>query len=249
MRKRTAKTYKGKPCKFGHDGTRYKNGNCVQCLLDREAEKYTEEAFSIKKKQVEKDRYHANPSKATERSRRWYSDNIYYMKDYNKNKYEENKELVKSEVRRYRTEFPGRWATYDLCRKLQGSQETLYKDHLDSIDIIYRLRNYLNTLNDVCYVVDHIYPLKGKVGGLHVSSGLHVIENLQIITFSDNSKKSSKIHDDQLYRFEGLRINRECKVVHCPDTFSNYDLARGIDASSFLAERLIYAGDPSSETD
>lgn len=35
------KTHKGKPCKRGHDGTRYDNGACVECFrLRRSTEQF-----------------------------------------------------------------------------------------------------------------------------------------------------------------------------------------------------------------
>lgn len=56
-------TYKDatRPCKHGHMGPRYSNGNCVPCLLAREAHKYrSDPTFRTRKKSSEAQRYRSS---------------------------------------------------------------------------------------------------------------------------------------------------------------------------------------------
>lgn len=75
-RARTAEyVYGARPCKRGHTGPRYKNGNCVQCLLDREAAKQADPALAAEKRARERARHAANPEKGKERSRAYWQAN------------------------------------------------------------------------------------------------------------------------------------------------------------------------------
>jgi hypothetical protein len=62
---------------------------------------------------------------------------------------------------------------------------------LDKITVLYQDARRLTRETGVLHVVDHIWPIKGKT-----SSGLHIFENLQIITGSENSSKNNKAPDE-----------------------------------------------------
>lgn len=58
---------------------------------------------------------------------------------------------------------------------------------LDKISKIYKLRTKMTRENGIWYHVDHIIPLRGKN-----VCGLHVENNLQIITKKENYKKGNR---------------------------------------------------------
>jgi hypothetical protein len=56
-----------------------------------------------------------------------------------------------------------------------------------AISAIYAERDALNALGGEKYVVDHIIPCNGKL-----VSGLHVAENLRVISARENAEKFNK---------------------------------------------------------
>ena len=77
-------------------------------------------------------------------------------------------------------------------RKLQATPRWVGKAERDQIRAMYAEAERLSRETGVLHHVDHIYPLKGKN-----VSGLHVFENLQILKYVDNIKKSNK-HPDEV---------------------------------------------------
>ena len=72
--------------------------------------------------------------------------------------------------------------------KLNATPNWLTKEHFKEIECFYTEAKKLETMDGIKRHVDHIYPLQGEN-----SCGLHVPWNLQILTETDNIKKSNKI--------------------------------------------------------
>lgn len=58
---------------------------------------------------------------------------------------------------------------------------------------LYKQAIELKTITGISYHIDHIIPLKGQAGKLHVVSGLYVAENFRIVTAHYNRKKSATV--------------------------------------------------------
>lgn len=120
--------------------------------------------------------------------------------------YERNKELVKKRAKIYalnnkekNKESKKKWRLNNKGRmnfllaksraaKLQRTPKWLNKFQLTQISIIYLFARTLTEATGTKYAVDHIIPLRGKN-----MSGLHVPWNLQLMSKSENSRKSNKI--------------------------------------------------------
>ena len=188
------KTYKGKPCPHGHDGTRYVSGShCVQCKLEGSKKKYVENkdvhyarcrdwfcrnrdnANSAARK-----KYAENPEKYREKTKKWRKEHPEY-KWWQRNP-ERSKELVnewQSKNKHIRVAIQMKRQAAKLKRTPQWADES-------KIRAFYAEAKRLTIETGVKHVVDHYYPLQGKS-----VSGLHVHENLRVITQSENSKKSN----------------------------------------------------------
>lgn len=77
-------------------------------------------------------------------------------------------------------------------RKAAKKQRTPPWSDLDAMREIYAEAHRLTQETGVMHHVDHIVPLQGKT-----VSGLHVPNNLQILTASENSRKGNRYEDSE----------------------------------------------------
>ena len=172
--------YLGKLCPYGHDhdgnGNSYRhvaNKTCVECQRIRignwaKTEKGKE---SLRKRKLK------HKCKAAITSR-----------DYRKN----NREKICAYNKKYRVDNLGWYLSYyriyNATRKTRKQNATPRWINNELINDIYRLANNLTTITGVKHEVDHIIPLKNKN-----VCGLHVHENLRVITATENRKKHNKL--------------------------------------------------------
>jgi len=70
----------------------------------------------------------------------------------------------------------------------------LTEEQIDQIGQIYKSARTRSEFHEIEFHVDHIEPIKGKnTEGVHVSCGLHVPWNLQVLPASENIRKSNKL--------------------------------------------------------
>jgi len=157
--------YKNKTTKdgFGH--------NCKVCASAYAAVYNRSEKF----KQYNKVYRERNKERLSEKQKSYYYDvrkkDTDKLKQSYKIKYQKSKEKYRFYRAKYRADVDNRtpaWAD------------------LDRIRIIYSLSKWMDFVNPfVKHHVDHIIPLKGKI-----VSGLHVHNNLQILTAQENMSKA-----------------------------------------------------------
>lgn len=125
--------------------------------------------------------------------------------EYNKDYYQQNKERLVEEARKWaacnrgkRKEIVARYSRNNpykaaantmlrIAMKRQRTPPWLTREHLKEILDCYRCSQYLTTISGIPHHVDHIVPLRGKR-----VSGLHVPWNLQAIPAVVNLSKSNK---------------------------------------------------------
>lgn len=148
VRRKTAEyVFNGKPCKNGHVGPRYKNGNCVECLLNREKLKLTDPNFAKQKRDIEKQRYWADPKKHLAQQK---STREKYGVDWNAGKrlryttdpiYRSN---VLASVKAYRVANPDSvkqsQANYHLRNKIERNQKCLLYRQVHQVTLLIKNR-------------------------------------------------------------------------------------------------------------
>jgi hypothetical protein len=143
-----------------------------------------------------KDRQYAlnNPEKVKAYKLRWKLNNL--EKDrLSKRKYTlNNPEKVKEAGTKWRINNPGLLRARDAKRRASKKNRTpkwVDKDHMWLIKEVYELAQIRTKQFGITWHVDHIIPLQGEL-----VSGLHVIENLQVIPGIKNVKKKNKYEID-----------------------------------------------------
>lgn len=189
------KTYVGKPCPHGHDGTRYTSGShCVECTLEKSKQYYAEnkdlhysrcrnwlERNRDKSSERERNKYAANPEKYREKTKQWVKNHPEYKW------WQRNPEKAKAQSKRWQSENKDIRTAIQMKRHVSKLKRTPQWADETKIREFYAEAKRLTEETGIKHVVDHYYPLQGKT-----VSGFHVHQNLRVITQSENSRKSNK---------------------------------------------------------
>jgi hypothetical protein len=179
--------------------------------------KFNRDEYAKKYRELNKDRlrvqqenyYVANKERCLASSRQWHKEHP----DYNKNHYMENREQHITAVKRWKQENPDYARNYYLKNKAKCIEQAMEwwrnnkhsraarnAEHkilrrgrplqawadIEKIEAFYKSARDLTLSTKIPHVVDHIYPINGKT-----VCGLHVEQNLQVITHSANSRKGN----------------------------------------------------------
>lgn len=117
----------------------------------------------------------ANKHKRAEIDRLWVESNRERIRQYKKKWQDNNKAYMANYQAHLRT------------LRMQRTPLWLSQEDLEQIRSIYHLANKKTKDTGVYWHVDHIVPLQGKN-----VSGLHVPQNLRVITADENRRKSNK---------------------------------------------------------
>lgn len=122
-------------------------------------------------------------------SKEYYKKNIKRILKYNN----ENKEKIKLQRRKYRERTTQLHAYYGALREWRIKRAMPKWADKNKIKIIYKESRKKTMQTGIQHHVDHIIPIVHKL-----VCGLHIPENLQILTASENSTKQNKINLDMV---------------------------------------------------
>ena len=135
-----------------------------------------------------KQRYYADHEKTKWMKRRWYFKNQDYMREYHKQHRLNNLERWKKNAKRYKQSTKGRAVVTAYANRRRTTKENAMPSWADEniIKGIYMKAAKLRQ-RGIDVHVDHIIPLHHKK-----VCGLHCEDNLQIISATENIKKSNR---------------------------------------------------------
>lgn len=143
-----------------------------------------------KLKAVKKAEYEKNKDGYLRRSKKRQTEKRDEYLEYQNNRYQENKAEYKNRA---------------SIRRTRVEDASLGNIHKSEIIDIYRECESMMDNYDIKYQVDHIIPLQGRF-----VSGLHVPNNLQILTEAENRSKTNKFdgtYDNESWRKEFKKPN------------------------------------------
>jgi hypothetical protein len=129
---------------------------------------------------------------ASKMAKLWHQKNILKKQLY----YIANREYILNKTKEYKKSKPYKHAAHQGKRrsiKLLATPKWLTKDHLELIEMKYKLAAYMTEVTGIPHEVDHIIPLQGKK-----VCGLHVPWNLRVTTETENRMDSNKIKGEIL---------------------------------------------------
>lgn len=199
-------------CKYGHTEGFYKSGKCKECVKIYKQKYYLENRESILRGLKQK--YHADPEKHREQSRRWRKNNPEKVREGKRRWSDANPEKLKEQYRRKYAKNPEKhkdrmrlWVAnnpeksraikrnwMENNRELHNHQNALQRAARRGATPPWADKKAIETVYKNCpkgHHVDHIIPLKGKI-----VCGLHVETNLQYLTAAANRSKNNKFNPE-----------------------------------------------------
>ena len=158
----------------------------------KEYRKRNKEQLSVKAKQ----RYQDNRKSYLANKKRYYEENREEIRAKQKDYYSDNTEKVLESGRQWRKNNPDKaQENYVRCRyrRYRAIPPWLTKEQQEEINSIYDRCRKMTIETGVQHHVDHIIPIHG----VNVC-GLHVPENLQILTASENCSKRNSFDNGTL---------------------------------------------------
>lgn len=163
--------FTGSPCSKGHISERYVSGrSCVECVIETRKKKYLEN--TEKSKEQSRNWYLENLELHKTRSKFWQKNNPEKVKLINKTWVINNRDIANARTNRRRSNKLQRTPSWANPKKILE---------------FYSQSSELTLKTGIQYNVDHIIPLLGEF-----VSGLHVENNLQVITAEENNIKNNK---------------------------------------------------------
>jgi hypothetical protein len=187
--------YTGNPCKHGHLTYRYVAdracSDCVKAKVKKSstigggnARRWAAKTKEQKDVIYEKRKAYYEKTKEARRTEKMRS----HAKLKNNKEYVEQKKLAS---KKWKQNNIGKVRADTVKRRLAKMQRTpawLTEEDYWMIDQAYELAALRTKMFGFSWHVDHVLPLQGKE-----VSGLHVLENLQVIPWIENIKKANKL--------------------------------------------------------
>ena len=195
--------FTGKPCKFGNIAERRVSNR--QCMCEQHQAQERAKALRWRNAHVERarenfrtwreanldknradtlGRYYQNRAEWLAVSNAWKAKNkdraLSNIKKWRAN----NREKIRASFKRRYDADPLKYVRIVENRRLAKMQRTPKWADLEAIEQVYRRAAQLSRDTGVKMHVDHIVPLQGRL-----VSGLHTVENLQIIPATENCSK------------------------------------------------------------
>jgi hypothetical protein len=189
-----SKEIKCKPCKKQYDAIRYsKNREEVKTKVKlyrsnnkekiKESSKEYKKQYRIDNKEKISKQDAEYREKNKDKIKQWFDNN-----KNNKSKYDKLYQIKnKDKIKEYRKENKERYCNLNAKRRAILGQAAVFWANDKKIESIYLKAKELEQQDGIKRHVDHIVPLQGKN-----VCGLHVENNLQILTAHENHKKSNK---------------------------------------------------------
>lgn len=182
--------FTGVPCKYGHTAERFVScGKCCECnRLGRRAYRaahleQVRTTDAAKKRELYKD-----PAYRRKASQARVGQKLEFKREERRRAYAKDPERFKKTVLKWARDNPAKTAARNARRKAAKLRATAEWADYNKIAEVYNEAKRKEAATGMKWHVDHIIPLRGKT-----VCGLHVHENLQILTASENSRKGIKL--------------------------------------------------------